>query len=240
MSYLLEGHTVKRYDGDLNALHMQVIKMAGLALDQSQLALRALKDEDLVAAHRVTEREKELDNDELMIDEMIVNLIATRTPVAVDLRVIMAFSKSVTDLERIGDLASRIASISLNIYDNENNDPSTQLMRDIFVMGKNAVELLANAINILDTLDPQQARGMLCEDSELEEDFRSALRRLTTFVLEDSRNVGHAINIVLILKAFERISEHTRNLVEQAIYITDGIDVRHQDISTLLCNTEPE
>ncbi len=240
MSYLLEGHTVKRYDGDLNELHMQVIRMAGLALDQTRLALRALKEEDLAAARRVTEREKELDNDELKIDEMIVNLIATRSPVALDLRVIMAFSKSVIDLERIGDLATRIAAISLNIYDNENNDPSSQLLRDVFVMGKRATVLLDNAVEVLDTLDQHKAQQLLCERDELDEDFRSALRRLTTFVMEDSRNVGHAINIVLILKAFERIGEHARNLVEQAIYITDGIDVRHQDISTLLCNTEPE
>lgn len=240
MSYLLEGHTVQRYDGDLNALHMQVIKMAGLALDQTRLALKALKDEDLDAAHRVTEREKEVDNDELKIDEMIVNLIALRTPVAVDLRVIMAFTKSVVDLERIGDLAARIASISLNIYDNENNDPSSQLMRDIFVMGKRAIELLESSIEVLDTLDQSKAQSLLCEpEEELAEDFRSALRRLTTFVLEDSRNVGHAINIVLILKAFERIGEHGRNLVEQALYITNGTDVRHQDISAL-CATDNE
>ncbi|ALP53551.1 hypothetical protein Tel_10610 [Candidatus Tenderia electrophaga] len=239
MSYLLEGHTVKRYDGNLNQLHMQIIQMAGLALDQTRLALRALKDEDLGAARRVNEREKEMDNDELKIDEMIVNLIATRSPVALDLRVIMAFSKSVIDLERIGDLASRIAAISLNIYDNENNDPSSQLMRDVFVMGRRATELLENAVEVLDSLDQTKAQQLLCERDELDEDFRSALRRLTTFVMEDSRNVGHAINIVLILKSFERIGEHSRNLVEQALYITNGTDVRHQDISAL-CATDNE
>ena len=122
-------------------------------------------------------------------------------------------------------------SISLNIYDNESSDPSTQLLRDVFVMGKLAVGMLGDAIEILDTLNINSAQRLLCGSEELEEEFRSCIRRLTTFVLEDSRNVGHAINIVLVLKAFERIGEHACNLVEQAVYVIKGSDIRHQNLS---------
>lgn len=233
MTQQLEGHTVQRYDGELNQLHLLVVEMGGLALDQTRLALKALKDKDLELAHQVLEREHQVDELELKSDDEIVSVIARRAPVARDLRVIMAFSKAVTDLERVGDEAARIAIITQNMFDNKRSAPSKHLMRDIKTMGKLAAGMLEEALYVFDVLELDRATALARGDFELDAEFQSSLRRLSTFVLEDARNVGHTINVTLILKALERIGDHARNLAEYVIFLICGEDIRHRKIESV-------
>lgn len=229
MSEILEGHTVRRYDGELNSLHMLVLEMGGLVLDQCRLALEALKTGDLDAAQKVLARENQVDALELRLDDNVWWVVGRRGPVARDLRVVMAFSKAVTDLERIGDEAVRIAHTTVAVYDDEVRRPSRKLMRDVQTMGKLAIGMLQDAVSIYDTYDLAVAEGLLRRHAELDMEFQSSLRRLSTFILEDARNVGHAINTVLLVKALERIGDHARNLAEYVIYLVQGDDVRHQE-----------
>jgi phosphate transport system protein len=224
----MEGHTVHRYDGELNNLHLMVLEMGGLALEQTRMALQILKEKDLTLAHTVMEHEHEIDEFEVNVDNEIVSVIARRCPVAKDLRVIMAMSKSVTDLERIGDEAARIANIAVNVYDNDRSDPSMHLLRDINTMGKLSLTMLKEALGLFDSLDSTRAEQLLRDHNELDAEFQSSLRRLSTFLLEDARNVGHTVSIVLIIKALERIGDHAKNLAEYVIFLIKGEDVRHQ------------
>ena len=123
MSQPLEGHTIHRYDGELNHLHTLVLEMGGLALDQVNAVLRTISEKNLALAHLALKREPEIDHLELKIDNEITTIIARRSPVASDLRVTMSFSKAVTDLERIGDEAARMADIILKIYENDASEP---------------------------------------------------------------------------------------------------------------------
>jgi phosphate transport system protein len=223
-----EGHTVVRYDGELNSLHMLMLEMGSLVLDQVRSALKALKGEDLAIARQVLIREHRVDELEIKADDEIVSVIARRGPVARDLRIIMAFSKTITDLERVGDEAARIASIIEEMYETDRSHPSGQLMRDVHVMGALVTNMLDKALGIIDGLNAEDAEIMAKGHQELDAEFRSSLRRLTTFVLEDARNVGHAIYITLIIKALERIGDHSRNLAEYVVYLTSGEDIRHQ------------
>lgn len=227
MSQALEGHTVHRYDGELNALHMRMLEMGSLVLNQVRQSLQALQQKDTAAAHEVLEREHDVDELELKIDDDVVMVIAKRGPVARDLRVIMSISKAVSDLERIGDEAARIANMIINLYDNESSQPSTHLMRDVTTMGNLALKLLQEALEGFDTLDAYRARTIVCRENELDIEFQSSLRRLATFLLEDARNVGHTIHIVLMIKAIERIGDHARNLAEYIVYMVQGEDIRH-------------
>jgi phosphate transport system protein len=227
MSQPLEGHTVHRYDGELSTLHISMVKMAGLVLDQSKLAVQALRNKDLPLAYEVIEREQDVDALELEIDQEILALIARRSPMAGDLRVLISFSKAVTDLERIGDEAARIAHLTVSIYDNERSDPSATLLRDIGSMGNLAIHTLEQSIEVFDTLDAERAEALANADDELDEEFQSGLRRLATFILEDARNLGHAIHITVILKALERIGDHATNLAEHVVFLLKGKDIRH-------------
>lgn len=239
MSEILEGHTVRRYDGELNSLHLLVLEMGGLVLDQCRLALDALKTGDLDSARKVLARENQVDALELRLDDNVWWVVGRRGPVARDLRVVMSFSKAVTDLERIGDEAVRIAHTTLAVYDDEVRRPSRKLLRDVHTMGKLAIGMLQDAVSLYDTFNLAVAEGLLRRHAELDMEFQSSLRRLSTFILEDARNVGHAINTVLLVKALERIGDHARNLAEYVIYLVQGDDIRHQEAREQLNGEDP-
>ena len=228
MTQTLEGHTVQRYNGELNNLHLRALEMGALVLDQLKHALLALRHKDISVANTVLEREYEVDELELGIDDAVVTVVAKRGPVAGDLRVIMSISKTITDLERIGDEAARIAYLAKGLYESEHSQPSNHLMRDVKTMGELALEMLQEALQSFDALNVDQARALVCRDNELDTEFQSSLRRLATFLLEDARNVGHAIHVVLLTKSIERIGEHARNIAEYVIYMVRGEDVRHR------------
>ena len=238
MCRTLEGHTVQRYNGDLNNLHLKVLEMGGLVLDQVKNAQLALKHKDINGANRVLARETEVDTLELAIDEQLIAIMAKRGPVARDLRVIMSMSRTVTDLERIGDEAARVAHLARNLYESERSQPSSHLMRDVITMGQLALEMLQESLESFDGLNANHARALVCRENELDLEFQSSLRRLATFLLEDARNVGHAIYIVLLTKAVERIGDHARNIAEYVIYMVRGEDVRHRLGS--YCDTEAQ
>lgn len=228
MTRTLEGHTMQRYNGELNNLHLMAMEMGGLVLDQVKQALLALKKKDINSANAVLEREHTVHDLELQIDDAVITIIARRSPVARDLRVIMSISKAITDLERIGDEAARIARIGMALYESESSQPSSHLLRDVTTMGQLALEMLQQSLESLDALDADHARELVCRENELDLEFQSSLRRLATFLLEDARNVGHSIHIVLLIKAIERIGDHARNLAEFVIFMVRGEDVRHR------------
>ena len=223
----LEGHTLHSYDGELNGLHIQMLEMGGLVMDQFKLALQSLHDSSVLLAQRVLEREHDVDQMEIKSDNDLAKVIAKRAPVAGDLRVIISISKATTDLERIGDEAARIASLALSIYDSDTALPGKHLLRDVTTMGELAAAMLHEALESFDTLEAERAAARICKENELEIEFQSSLRRLATFLLEDARNVGHAIHTVLMLKSIERIGDHARNLAEYIVYIVQGKDIRH-------------
>jgi phosphate transport system protein len=224
----LEGHTVHRFDDELSHLHMLLVEMGSLVLDQSRTALCALEEEDLEAARRVLDRETQVNDLEVRIDDELVDVMARRGPVARDLRAVFSFSKLVTDLERTGDNALRVAQAALNTYETGRSVPSAKLLRDVGSMGRLALSMFEAGIEIFDTLDLQRAETLLSNHRALDDELQSGLRRLSTFVLEDARLIGYAITITLVLRALERIGDHGRNIAEYVVYMLRGADVRHQ------------
>ncbi|HUL12897.1 MAG TPA: phosphate signaling complex protein PhoU [Methylococcaceae bacterium] len=226
---LIEGHTFKRYDGELSHLHYLVLEMGALVLSQVREALAAFKGRDLALAHKVVPRDGEVDRLEVAADEEIVKLIARRSPVGSDLRMVMAVSKSVSDLERIGDEAVRIAGLVIQIFGSETNDPNSQLARDVNGMGVMAITSLKSAVELFDVWSEEKARAVIERHREMEEEFQSGLRRLMTYILQDSRNIGVAISLVLVIKSLERIGHHAQNLAEYTIFQVKGEDIRNQN-----------
>ena len=228
MTKRLEGHADHRFDGELNSIHLHVLEMGCLVLDQSRVALQALLSLNKDLAKKVLDREPEVDSMEDSIDNNIVDLIAKRGPVSRDLRITMAFSKIIVDLERIGDEAARIAYIVESLSDENQPKPAKNQMRDISSMGKLALGMLETAMNSFSELDAELAETLLNADQELDAEFQSSLRHLTTFVLEDARNLGHTINITLMLKSLERLGAHAGNIAEYVIYLVHGVNVRNE------------
>ncbi|MGE0371069.1 MAG: phosphate signaling complex protein PhoU [Gammaproteobacteria bacterium] len=224
----LEGHSVRRFDGELNNLHTRVLEIAGLAVDQARLALRALDGRDLDAARKVMRRERDVDRLEVEVDEEIVTMLARRAPLAMDLRVIISFSKIVSHLERVGDEAMRIADLCLRMYAANPDADGGDTLNDAHAMGLAAGQILTQAVELLDTLDIDRAEALLTDQGIMQREFEAGLRRLANLVPGDSPSVGQAIDAVLIMKALERIGDHARNLAEYVVYMVSGTDVRHR------------
>jgi len=231
MDTISEGHTLKRYDGELNHLHYLTLEMGGLVLAQVRDALESFKTRDAGLAQTVVTKDAEVDRLEVLADDEIVQVLAKRCPVSSDLRMVISISKSVSDLERIGDEAVRIAGLVIQLFGEESADPNSQMLRDVKRMGDMALNSLTQAIEVFDVWDEAKAKQVIDNHREMDEEFQADLRRLLTYVLEDTRNIGYAISVVLVIKALERIGHHAQNMAEYVIFQVRGEDVRHQQPS---------
>jgi phosphate transport system protein len=225
---LNDGHTIRRYDGELDYLRYIILEMGGLVVNQVGDAMAAFKNRDLGLAHCVVSQDGEVDHLEVKADEEIAKIIATRSPVSADLRMIMAVSKSVSDLERIGDEAVRIADLVIQLFGTEHSDPHRQMLRDVNRIGDMAMSGLRSSVEIFDVWDEGKALKVIENHRRMEEEFQADLRRLMTYVLEDYRNIGSAISVVLVIKSLERIGHHAQNLAEYAVFQVYGEDIRGQ------------
>jgi len=219
-------HASKQYDLDLGSIRSRVLAMGGLVEAQIRRATDALisgnlrlSDEVIEADHRVNAMEVEIDGD-------CSQLIVRRQPAAGDLRMIFAIMKTVTDLERIGDEAQKIARMGKNIYQHE---PSGRLPRvvDVRHAAEAALSMLRRALDAFARLDVNSAAEVIRQDAAIDSEFQSLLRQLVTYMMEDPRTISAALDVIWIAKALERIGDHAKNMAEYVIYIVKGTDVRH-------------
>lgn len=222
-------HTFHRFDEELNEIAKKADKMGDLALDQLRRAVKCLKKEDPNRARKVISRDRKLNELDVEIDEKIIQLIARRAPVAKDLRQIVTLGKVATDLERTGDEARKVAGLCIHFFESDHNVPSDHILRDIYAMAKYVSLMLKEAMSAFSDLDVQQAFAVIRMDEELEQQFDYMLRHLSTFVMEDSRNVGHFVDIVLGIRALERFGGHAKNIAGHVIFLATAQDVRHFD-----------
>ncbi|HRD66163.1 MAG TPA: phosphate signaling complex protein PhoU [Candidatus Competibacter sp.] len=228
MPISLDAHTVKQFDVQLANLRSMVLEMGGLAEDQIKRAVAALDEEDMAATREVIARDRIINGLQLKASEDCISLIALRQPLGSDLRTVMSLANTVTDLERIGDGAKKIARMTLQIYDGDANPPNAKLLRDVRPMAELAADMLHDCLDALARLDVQKALTIIHSDDELDQEFQSAMRRLITYMMEDSRTIGHAINVIFIIKALERIGDHCKNIAEHLVYLVEGKNIQQR------------
>lgn len=215
---ILEGHISKAFDGALATLHVRVVEMGGLVLDQVREATRAYTDWDETAALRVIERERDVNEYNRSIDAEQLTLIARRAPVAGDLRAIIALSKCVAELERAGDEAKKIVR---NVSGSAPR-PGSATSRDARHLGELAVSLLRLSLEALDTIDLARCDQVIAGDADLDAEYAAGLRRLLSRAMEDPRQFEVALEAAFVLKSLERIGDHARNLARHTQTIEPG------------------
>lgn len=208
--------------------------MGERVLDQAQSAINALINGDLGVAQQVVDRERNIDYMELDADEEVFNLIAKRGPTAVDLRLTLALSKVIGDLERAGDKAARIARCAIALDYRSSRLPEPKILHHIRAMSGVVCRMLTNSLDALARTDVDVALAVFQDDRSLEQEFDAAMRHLMTFVFEDPSLVGQVIELVFGLKSLERIGNHAGNIAEQVIYVAKGQDVRYQNRENLI------
>ncbi|MGH8250503.1 MAG: phosphate signaling complex protein PhoU [Steroidobacteraceae bacterium] len=221
------GHTFKEYDGALSELRARAHAMGVLAAEQVETAVRALLEPDREAAELVLLREQQINAWQTEIEAESFRLLARRAPVASDLRMILAISRAVTDLERAGDESKKIARFALAAIGRASAGPSRVMHRPLRHMAELASESMRVAVDALDRGDARVAHDVARLDREIDQEFESALRQLLTVAMERSRLLRPIFDTVFALKSLERIGDHAKNVAEHVVFLVSGTDVRH-------------
>ena len=224
-------HLSKQFDADLETLRSGVLQMGGLVESQIRGAIEAFTNGNADLIEQIVAAEVRVNECEVQIDDDCSHSIVKRQPAAGDLRLIMAISKTVTDLARIGDEAEKIARMSKQIHDRGHTD--LHRFANIRHAADIALSMLRQALDAFARLDTAQAASIIRQDMAIDIEFRSILRQLITFMMEDPRTISTALEIVWIAKAVERIGDHAKNIAEDVIYIVKGTDVRHTAVEVV-------
>ncbi|UZR28639.1 phosphate signaling complex protein PhoU [Methylococcus mesophilus] len=230
MNQITEGHSIRRYDGELRELHYKILEMGTLVLTQFREAVRSLRTGDVGLAGRVIEGDDRVDDLEVEADTEVVTLFARRCPKGSDLRLVMALSKAITDLERVGDEAVKIASCVERLYAEPDEYPSEVSRNQVLVLADIVVRRLENALRIVDSWEAEEAQQFIASQREVADRFHQSLGGLMDDGGSEAGGANRAVNLVLVLKALERVACHAENLAEYVIYQAMGLVIRHHAV----------
>ena len=220
----------RQFDDELENIRESVLGMGGLVEEQLDNAIRSLIESDVALAEKVISNETQVNTFEVSIDEDCTKILARRQPAASDLRLVMAVIKTITDLERIGDEAEKIAKMGIELAERQG---SRSFYVGINAMGNHVCKMVNGALDAFARMDSRAALVVAGEEPESDEMYVATLRQLVTYMMEDPRNITGAIDAVLTARAMERIGDHARNICEYVIYFVEGKDVRHISIEQM-------
>lgn len=229
-------HISQQYNIELDDIRKHLSEMGGMAQRQVADAIQALIDADLEKAEQVVRGDRSVNQMEMSIDEECVRILARRQPAASDLRLVIAVTKAITDLERIGDEASKIArqAIALN-----KDGASPRGYVEVRHIGNHVSRMLQDALDAFARLDMDMALTVVQTDRTVDMEYSTAMREMITFMIEDPRSITRVLNILWSLRALERIGDHARNLAQYVIYLVKGEDVRHQSLDAIAQQVHP-
>lgn len=217
-------HSSSQFNEELASIRSHLMEMGGLVEKQVIDALQSLLQADSELAEKVLNTDDKVDDLEKLIDEECARVLALRQPAASDLRMIIAVSKTVSDLERVGDESAKIARMAIQLAE-EGESPRGYV--EVRHIGNHVRTMLRDSLDAFARFDTDKAVEVAAEDNEVDLEYRSAMRSLVTFMMEDPRAISRVLNIIWSLRALERIGDHARNIAEQVIYLVKGKDVRH-------------
>ena len=234
---MTDKHLSTQFDAELSGISTRVLEMGGLVESQVAQAVYALTHFSSETASQVLVLEETVNSMEVEIDRDLSSIIARRQPTARDLRLLIAISKTIANLERVGDEAARVARTVQRLI---NTGVSSRLrlpVADLKFESELAITQLRKALDAFARLDVEKAVEVLKQDDQIDQEFEGLMRKLITFMMEDPRTISSSIDLVFVAKAIERVGDHAKNLAEQIIYIVKGTDVRHnsiEDVETMV------
>jgi len=220
----MNEHILKGFDSDLENIRSRVLAMGGLVEQQLLQAIQGLETGDLVLIEEVIANDQRVNRHEVELDEACTMIIARRQPAAIDLRMVMTVVKTITDLERIGDEAKKVAKMARAIHTAETGFvPKVDLRH----LAEITVSMLKTSLDAFARVDINSSAQVVRQDKEVDAGFKGAMRQLITFMMEDPRTISRALELLFVAKAIERIGDHAKNISEYVVYMAKGRDVRH-------------
>lgn len=230
MEEATQHHISQQFNLELRELSNQVLGMGGLVEEQLNKALLALTTQDGQLAEHVYTNDYKINTLEVAIDEDCTQILARRQPTASDLRLVMAVIKMITDLERIGDEAERIARMSVH---RSYEDMKSKYYTVVGHLGSHVQQMLHNTLDAFARMDVDAALSIIHDDLKVDSEYENISRQLITYMMEDPRTIPMSLNILWSARALERIGAHSRNICEYIIYFVKGKDVRHVSLEKL-------
>jgi phosphate transport system protein len=230
-------HTSKQYDAELESVRERVLLMGELVGRQVRLAIDALIRSNVGLMDHIIDEDHHVNALEVGIDESCAQIIARRQPTAVDLRMVIMIIKTITDLERIGDEAKKIAIVAKTLSQRKNLTlPRFDKIKHVTDL---TLDMLLQSLDAFAKLDISAVAHVVRQDEQVDEEFRAVIRYLVTFMMEDPRTISSALEILFVAKSIERIGDHAKNMSEYVVYMVKGRDVRHITVEEIEREVQP-
>ena len=227
-----DKHLSTQFDAELSGVSTRVLEMGGLVESQVSRSISALVNMEADLAGQVLRDEERVNRMEIEIDRDLSGIIARRQPTARDLRLLIAISKIIANLERVGDEASRIARVVQRL--GAVGMPGRRLpVGDLQFECDLAVAQLRKSLDAFARLDTRLALEVLKHDDQIDQEFEGMMRKLITYMMEDPRTISASLDLLFVAKAIERIGDHAKNIAEFVIYVVKGADVRHTALTEI-------
>jgi len=217
-------HISEQYDIELAQIKESLMEMGGMVEQQVSRACQALSKHDLGLAEQVRDDEAKLNQMELELDDDCVSIIAKRQPTAGDLRIVVSVMKAITDLERIGDEADRVAQMAVSLSQSEMPSDQYAGFRD---MADRVVKALNRTLDAFARLDLESALRVIQSDTDIDQAYTHVVRGCIASMRDEPEHIENSISLIWAARALERIGDHAKNISEYVIYQVKGLDVRH-------------
>ncbi|CAI3803793.1 MULTISPECIES: phosphate signaling complex protein PhoU [Rheinheimera] len=221
----LTKHISSQFNEEIEQVRNHVMAMGGLIEQQLADALNAIASSDADLARQVIANDLKVNDWEIKIDHECTRIIAKRQPAASDLRLIMAIIKTISDLERIGDEAERIAKVALESFNSAQQD----LLVNLDNMGRHVAQMLHDVLDAFARMDVEAALAVHREDKKVDREYEAITRQLMTYMMEDPRSIPKIMNVLWSARSMERIGDRCKNVAEYIVFLVKGKDVRHAD-----------
>lgn len=223
-------HISQQFNEELESLRTRLLEMGGLVEKQVYDAVTALIEADGKLAEKVRENDNATNAMERQIDEKCMRILARRQPAASDLRLVVNISKIIVDLERIGDEASKIARRALQLIEEGQAPRGYVECRHI---GYHVHKMVQQSLDSFARYDSRQALEVAQEDKIVDREYKTAMREMVTYMMEDPRSISRVLNILWVLRSLERVGDHARNVAEHVIHMVEGTNVRHLSLKRM-------
>lgn len=233
----LGHHISQQFNEELEDIRNKVLEMGGIVEDQLGRAVKALVEGNTKLAKQVVTDDYRVNALEVEIDEDCTRIVARRQPAASDLRLVMAVIKTITDLERIGDEAKRVARM---VEEELNGAMAEDVRHELEHMGDLVREMLRMVLDAFARSDVETAVQVVKSDNRVDVKYVSITRQLMTYMAQDPKNIPRVLNILWAARSMERMGDRCGNIAEYIFYLVHGKDIRHTAVDDAVTDIESE